>query len=156
MPKLHFICRVFSQRESGDFPEFSQFSANLFIFNHEILNRKLIFCAVYWENSVFKVRKYRTKELFQLLLRIKENTNSIYKRGLFHTVHFFIPFSTVSIYYCKAGKKSPNRFHIFVRLPHFMPLAYFYTPPPPTPPLKTLENQKFYNISRGYRKRPMA
>ena len=115
MPKLHFMCRVFSQRESGDFPEFSQFSANLFIFNHEILNRKLIFCAVCWENSVFKVRKYRTKELFQLLLRIKESTN-LQKRFVSYSTFFHSFFHSL---YCKTGKKSPESFHIFIKLPPF-------------------------------------
>ena len=43
MQKLNFMCRVFSQGEYGDFSESSQFSANLFIFNYEILNRKLYF-----------------------------------------------------------------------------------------------------------------
>ena len=41
---------------------------------------------------------------------------------------------------------------------HFMPLVPFYTPPlPPSPPQKkTSENQKFSDVFRGYRKKPVA
>ena len=35
---------------------------------------------------------------------------------------------------------------------HFMPLVPFYTPPPQ----KTSENQKFSDVFRGYRKKPVA
>ena len=131
--KLLFLCSIFSQRKYGDFAGFSQFSKNLFTFTNEILYRKLHFLYSLLVKLGVNVRKFRTKKNYSnFYYTLRKNKFCIQNgkkrhRDLFYTVHFFHPFSKVSICYNKTGKKNPKRIHIFFRFTHFIPLVSFYT-----------------------------
>ena len=101
MPKLLFLCSIFSQRKYGDFAGFSQFSKNLFTFTNEILYRKLHFLYSLLVKLGVNVRKFRTKKNYSnFYYALRKNKFCIQNgkkryRDLLYTVYFFPPFSKV-------------------------------------------------------------